>query len=256
MLNTMQDIPQHVQPKRVLLFGIAIDIGTRRHARERLAELFVDGKQHLLATPNPEMLLAARKNQRLSDALNASDLNMPDGVGVLIALKFRGFLGERYPGVELAEDILRMAQATNETVYFLGDGQGSAEKAAMQLPYMQIVAEAGPDFKKGEQAVTDFSNDLIARINAVKPSVVFAGFGHGKQEVWLHKHLADMPSVKIAIGVGGTFDFWSGVAHRAPKLFRTLGMEWFWRLCMEPKRWKRILNAVVVFPLRVLFSRD
>jgi N-acetylglucosaminyldiphosphoundecaprenol N-acetyl-beta-D-mannosaminyltransferase len=239
----------------VKVLGIKIDTLSIPEAHKRLVEFFVDGKQHLLATPNPEILLAARENKKLADALNVSDLNMPDGFGLWLVMRLRGARGARFPGVEISEEIMRLAQEKKETVYFLGNEKRSAEKAATKFPDAQIIAEAGPDFRKGDTEVAIFSQELIARINSMQPSVVFAAFGHTKQEIWLHEYLSQMPSVKIAIGVGGTFDFWSGVARRAPKFLRILGLEWIWRLILEPKRWKRIFNAVIVFPLRVLVER-
>ncbi len=235
------------------VLGIAIDTISKNEARERLAGFFVDSKQHLVVTPNPEILLASQKDVGLTDALNAADLAMPDGFGLWFALRLKGAKAQRFTGVDISEEIMRLAQEKKEVIYFLGDHKGSAEKAAVKFPHAHIIAEAGPDFKKSKEEIGIFSKDLIARINAVRPSVVFAAFGHTKQEVWLHEYLVQMPSVKIAIGVGGTFDFWSGVARRAPKFMRMLGLEWLWRLMLEPKRWKRIWNAVVVFPLRVIF---
>lgn len=224
----------------------------RKDAKERLVGFFVDGKQHLVVTPNPEILLAGKKDRGLRDALNAADMSMPDGFGLLLVLKFFGARAERFTGVEISEEIVRLATEKKEIVYFLGNEKGSAEKAAVKFPGANIIAEAGPDFKKRSDEIFSFSKDLIERINLVKPSVVLAAFGHPHQEKWLHEHLAQMPSVKIAIGVGGTFDFWSGVAHRAPRLMRLLGLEWFWRLILEPKRWRRIFNAVIVFPVEVM----
>ncbi len=237
------------------IFGIRIDTMSKRDARERLAGFFVDGKQHLVVTPNPEILLAGKKDRGLREALNAADMSMPDGFGLLLVLKLFGARAERFTGVEISEDVVRLAQSKKEIIYFLGDEKGSAEKAAVKFPQANIIAEAGPDFKKNSDEVISFSKDLIGRINAIKPAVVLAAFGHPNQEKWLHEYLPKMPSVKIAIGVGGTFDFWSGVAHRAPSFMRSLGLEWLWRLFSEPKRWKRIFNAVVMFPVEVMIER-
>lgn len=249
----MQYSGEVVQPMRTQVLGVFVDADTRVNAQKRLAGFFVDGKQHLVVTPNPEILLAAQKDVGLTDALNAADLAMPDGFGLWLALRLKGARAQRFTGVEISEEIMRLAQEKKEIFYFLGDHKGSAEKAAVKFPHAHIIAEAGPDFKKSKEEIGIFSKDLIARINAIKPTVVLAAFGHPHQEKWLHEYLSRVPSVKIAIGVGGTFDFWSGVARRAPKFMRMLGLEWLWRLMLEPKRWKRIWNAVVVFPLRVIF---
>lgn len=228
---------------------------SKLEARKRLAGFFVDGAQHLIVTPNPEIVLAARKDPRLAAALNGADMSMPDGFGLLCAVWFYGVSGQRFPGVEISEELIRLAQEKKEIIYFLGDEKGSAEKAAMKFPQAHIVAAEGPNFKTTEVEQEKQSTEIVSQINAMRPTVVFAAFGHPHQEKWLHEYLPHMPSVKIAIGVGGTFDFWSGVAHRAPRLFRMFGFEWLWRLFVEPKRCKRILNAVVVFPCVVVVER-
>lgn len=237
------------------VLGVFVDADTRLNARERLGGFFADGKQHLVVTPNPEILLAARKDKELATALNAADMKMPDGFGLLVAVKFYGAKAERFTGVEVAEEVVRLAQDKKEIIYFLGDEKGSAEKAAVKFPAANSIAEAGPNFQKSRAEIAGESLALVGRINTSGATVVLAAFGHPRQEKWLHENLAKMPTVKIAIGVGGTFDFWAGTLRRAPRLFRMFGLEWLWRLFMEPKRWKRIFNAVVVFPCVVFIER-
>jgi N-acetylglucosaminyldiphosphoundecaprenol N-acetyl-beta-D-mannosaminyltransferase len=77
-------------------------------------------------------------------------------------------------------------------------------------------------------------------------------FGAPKQEIWLSEKGRKITSLKLGIGVGGTFDFWAGKIKRAPILWRKIGLEWLWRLIQEPQRWRRIFNAIVVFPYRVI----
>ena len=83
----------------------------------------------------------------------------------------------------------------------------------------------------------------------VKPDILFVAFGHGKQEKWINEYLRDLPSVKIAMGVGGAFDYLSGQTSRAPLWMRKIGLEWLYRLIREPKRLKRIWRAVIIFPI-------
>ena len=94
--------------------------------------------------------------------------------------------------------------------------------------------------------------DLIGRINDAAPRILLVALGQGKQEKWIFAHLDKLPSVKLAVGVGGSFDYISGLTPRAPKFLRRAGLEWLYRLIREPKRWPRILNAIIVFPLLIL----
>jgi N-acetylglucosaminyldiphosphoundecaprenol N-acetyl-beta-D-mannosaminyltransferase len=79
------------------------------------------------------------------------------------------------------------------------------------------------------------------------PDVLFVAFGMGKQEKWINENLRKLPSVKIVMGVGGAFDYISGVISRAPLFLRRIGLEWLYRLARQPSRIKRIFNATVVF---------
>ena len=93
---------------------------------------------------------------------------------------------------------------------------------------------------------------LLSRINSARPIILFVAFGQGKQEKWIFHHLDLLPSVRVAIGVGGALDFIAGEIKRAPVWLQKIGWEWLYRLTQEPKRWPRIINAVVVFPALVI----
>ena len=100
------------------------------------------------------------------------------------------------------------------------------------------------------------AEEIIGKIREAKPHLLLAAFGAPEQDLWISEHLKKLPSVRVAMGVGGTFDFLAGKRRRAPKWMRSIGLEWFYRLLREPKRIKRIFNAVVVFPMLVLLHRN
>jgi len=91
---------------------------------------------------------------------------------------------------------------------------------------------------------------LIADI--IQPDCIFVALGAPRQEEWIRDNISKYPTVKIAMGVGGSFDFISGRVRRAPIIFRNIGIEWLWRLAVQPWRARRIFNAVIFFPLTVL----
>ncbi len=155
--------------------------------------------------------------------------------------------------------LAQLAEQKNCSVYFLGGGEGTAEKAAKNLrhvyPQLRFAgASSGGDIRwiagKWKEDV-----DLTERIAATTPDVLFVALGHGKQERWIRDHLSRLPSVKIAIGVGGALDYYSGRKRRAPGFFRTLHLEWLWRLCSEPRRAFRIFEATFVFLRLVLKNK-
>ena len=99
------------------------------------------------------------------------------------------------------------------------------------------------------------NKQLIRRINNAQPEILFVALGAPKQEIWIYENLKKMPSVKLAMGVGGSFDFISGRIKRAPLIFQRLGLEWLWRLILEPRRIKRIYNATAKFGWVVLKNK-
>ena len=94
--------------------------------------------------------------------------------------------------------------------------------------------------------------EIIAKIKAVRPEILWVAYGSPTQELWLKRNLSKLPSVKVGMGIGGAFDFIAGGRKRAPKIWRKLGLEWLFRLLIQPRRVWRIYRAVVVFPVRFL----
>jgi len=179
---------------------------------------------------------------------------------------------KRISGIDLIYDICKIAEQKGKSVFLLGGEEGVARQTADKLknfyPKLKIVgAQAG--LRAGEWAIKDglwtkgesASKKLKVIINEVKPDIIFVAFGHGKQEKWIwHALTTQHPLPKgeqersdrvraLLMGVGGSFDFIAGKIKRAPKIFRTFGLEWLWRLLQEPrKRLPRIFNAIIKFP--------
>ena len=241
---------------RIVILGVPIDACTQRDVLEKMAAFFRSATQHHIATPNPEMLVEAQKNEEFKRVLNNTDLNIPDGVGLLWAAKKQGTpLPERITGIDMLQNLCSGEARVSppERVFLLGAKEGVAEKAAGILtkknPHLQIVGtHAGSPREEDEEEMTRV-------INEASPTLLFVAYGAPKQDLWIARNLSKMPSVKVAMGVGGAFDFIAGVQKRAPKWMQKAGLEWLWRLMREPRRAKRIWNAVVVFPLLVLKSK-
>lgn len=199
--------------------------------------------QHI-ATVNPEFLVEAKKNLKFKKILQQTSLNVCDGFGIQFwaRILYKKSI-HRVTGVELAETICRIAAERKKSIYFLG-GFGVAAKAAavMKSKYPALIIAGTED---GDP------NNISDQLKQVQPAIIFVAFGAPKQEFWLQRFGADSGAT-IGIGIGGTFDFWTGKAIRAPKLFRSIGLEWLWRLITQPQRWKRIWNATVVFSWMVV----
>lgn len=238
-----------------------IDAVTRKEARAAAAGFLAGASGRLIVTPNPEMLVLARRDAEFKSVLNKADLAIPDGVGLLWAARRAGTpLPERVTGTDLMQDIVALAAASGKSVFLLGGQNGEEALAAAVLrerhPGLKIGSAPGgmvsrrPDGRWAADPVS------VGRLRTFAPDILFAAFGHGKQEKWLADNLDGLPTVRLAMGVGGAFNFVAGRARRSPDWMRRLGLEWLWRLIREPRRWRRIFDAVVVFPFLLITEKN
>jgi N-acetylglucosaminyldiphosphoundecaprenol N-acetyl-beta-D-mannosaminyltransferase len=247
------------------IFGVRLDhVASVADLRDRLIRALQGDQQVRIFTPNPEILLLARADPTYAATLRSADLALPDGTGVALveSLRARRRL-RRWPGVEVGELLLRIAVEHDLPVAFVGgSADGVAERAAarwrMAIPGVRIaVAGAGtPISTAGVVEPAERDPELTDAVASIAPAVVLVGFGAPKQERWIERHAGDVPSARIMVGVGGSFDMWAEELRRAPAFLRRLGLEWAWRLGLEPWRLPRMFRATVVFPLRVLFDRS
>ena len=235
--------------------GVRLDDLTRHMASKKVISFLDENFQYKIYTPNPEMLVKAHSDKDFKEILNKADLNICDGKGISICS-----LGtiQSIQGVDFMLDICKLIEKRNEKVFLLGSGDLKVVKrTALNLikvfPNLTISDfHEGPQVSEKEDGnleVEEVVNSLVLeRINRSQADVLFVAFGHGKQEKWIDRYLKDLPNIKIAMGVGGAFNFISGEVERAPEIMRSFGLEWLWRLKKDPKRWKIIYNAVIVFP--------
>ena len=221
---------------------------------------FLDGVvTRRVFTPNPEILLYARDHPDYRSLLDHADLALPDGAGVALVqlLRTRRLL-RRWPGVDVAEAAVRLAAARGDAVMFVGGtgdvGRGAAARWRAELPGLSVSA-TGSGIRVGEDGLATSPEEgrtLIESMRSSQPRLVLVALGAPKQERWIDRYGADIPSARIMMGVGGTLDMWAGRFPRAPRVMHRLGLEWLWRLAQQPSRLPRILRATVVFPWRAL----
>ncbi|MEK7131322.1 MAG: WecB/TagA/CpsF family glycosyltransferase, partial [Patescibacteria group bacterium] len=233
--------------------GIKIDEITKENALQKVAE-FLRGGQHKIFTPNPEMVVKAQEDEYFKNILNLGDLNLCDGMGIQI---FTGI--KRIPGVDFMMDVCALAAEQGKGIYLLGSGSdevvgGAFEELEKKYPNLKISGyNKGPEID--ERSVCKFDGPIFDQISQSGAQILFVAFGMGKQEKWIYENLHKIPNVKIAMGVGGAFDFISGKVKRAPLFLRRLGLEWVYRLVQEPRRIGRIFNATAKFTYLVLKSK-
>ena len=233
------------------ILGIKLSNLKSEKALEKIIAFLESGGNHLVVTPNPEIILTAQTDQEFFNILNAADLSLADGFGLKIAALLNGQRLTRVTGSDLTLKILELALKRRERVLILNWERGLSNNLEIQ----NILLEKYPGLRV---LVLDCprSDSLALEINTkikdFNPSILFSALGSPEQEKIIYRHLSDWPSVRVAIGVGGSFDFLTGKIKRAPLTFRRLGLEWLWRLIQQPTRLKRIYRATFVFMFKVI----
>ncbi len=198
---------------------------------------------------NSEMIMQANQNPQLASIIQQADLVAADGAGVTLALKLNGIKQQRYAGIDLGAALLKVAgkQGADCPVAFYGGKPAILPQAVnfwqQQFPRLSVVIQHHGYITAAEQ------EQLLAELQAQQPRIILVALGIPRQEVWISEHRHLCPR-SIWLGVGGSFDVWSGTKARAPELIQKLNMEWLFRLAQEPSRWRRIL----VLPQFVLLA--
>ncbi len=156
------------------------------------------------------------------------------------------------------ELLCKIAAEDGHKILFFGSNTLVAEKAAevekSRFPNLSIKGFS-PGIVRYTEGKWRFEHGSIDSIREEAPDIIAVALGHGKQEHFICSALSDVPSIKIAIGIGGALDYISGNVQRAPLWMRKLGLEWLYRLMRQPQRIGRIIDAVIVFPLVVIWDR-
>ncbi len=238
--------------EKVNILGVPFVNVSPEGAVDKICEYLNSDGKHIVFTPNPEMVMLAQKDSGFNEILNKSDMNIPDGIGIIYASKIKGHpIKQRVAGYDTVQSVFDKIKDTDKTVYFFGGSPGvtDAAKAEMEKLHkgLKIVGCANGYFDEQRE------KEIIAEINEKAPDLLLVGIGFPKQEKWIYDNLASL-NVRVAIGVGGSFDVMSGRVKRAPDIFIKLGLEWFHRLITQPSRFVRMLQ-LPLFMLKVIFSK-
>ncbi|MEW5821525.1 MAG: WecB/TagA/CpsF family glycosyltransferase [Cyanobacteriota bacterium] len=241
---------EYLEKKRINVLGYPVDVVDKERSLEIVKENIKNNKQLHIITLNPEMIINAQKNEELSNAIYNSELVIPDGSGILLAFIIKGIKSlNTVPGIELAEDTIEYCSENQLEIALLGATEEVSlavkERLENKYPGIKIVYRANGYFTEEE--------NIAKNIAAKTPRLLLVALGVPKQEIWIHRNKNLFPNT-IIIGVGGSFDVWSGKVKRAPAFFRTLKIEWLYRLVKEPFRAKRILFALPYYTIQLLFD--
>ncbi len=252
---------------KINILDVHIDNFSRSDVLNKVRQFLHDGGQHKIFTPNPEMLVLASRDKEFMKILQSADILVPDGFGLILVSHLLGRpFRERVTGAHLVEEIFRLVIEESRSIFLLGGAKGVGKKVAEKLKSENInLSTQGESVLGGKPEINwldgirvdEHTRELVLKeINNKNPDILFVALGQGKQERFIYDNLSKMPSVRVALGVGGVFDFISGQVCRAPQSLQKFGLEWLWRLVFQPWRFLRILNAVIIFPIKVFLWKQ
>jgi N-acetylglucosaminyldiphosphoundecaprenol N-acetyl-beta-D-mannosaminyltransferase len=215
------------------ILNVKVEFPSLEQAVSWVSEAIKYNKVVQITTPNPEQVVLAQKDREFFKVLNSSDLAICDGIGLCLVAKKK--LSDRITGTDLMLALCKEAAKKNWKIFLLGGETEVAKKTARIL---------NAEYSQGSEDIakeTDKENqEIIKKINAFKPHLLFVAYGAPYQELWLAKNLPKL-KVNVGMGVGGAFDYISGKIRRAPEWLQSIGLEWLWRLVCQPWRLKRQL---------------
>lgn len=235
-----------IKPELLCILGVPFHNLTFEEAVQWSVDRMKSGQPALIATANTDFLQQARKDPELQRILFESDLIIADGMPIVALSRFFGpKLKERVTGSDITPMLAEACSRNNLSIFALGGADGVAEKAAEKLkavnPELKVAGTYSPPYA---ELIEMDNTEIIEKVTKVQPDLLLIAFGAPKQEKWAKMNL-DKLKVPLLIGVGGTLDFLAGTQSRAPKWVQRLWLEWFWRMCSDPKRLlKRYANNI------------
>lgn len=224
-----------MEDNRPRILGVPVDALSMPEAINRINEAILNKEKLHIVTINAEMVMMTQTDKEFNEILQRSKMLIPDGSGIVIALKKYGQNISRLPGVELARECVKSIKGN---IFLFG-----ANETVISTAYESLKKLSGSSnlvgYRNGYFTEQD-EESIIKQINESQADIVMIGLGAPKQEKWISKNM-DKLNASVFIGVGGSFDIFSGTKKRAPVIMQKMHLEWLYRLYQEPWRWKRMI---------------
>ncbi|MDF2882520.1 MAG: acetyl-mannosamine transferase [Clostridiaceae bacterium] len=242
-----------ITENRIKFLNTYIDNLTMEETIDQIDKLITDGSYHYIVTPNVDHIVKLEKDIEFQNVYKEADLILTDGMPLIwISKLLKETIKEKISGSDLFPKVCQLAAKKHYTVFLLGAEQGVGEKAAKNLENkykgLKVIGTYSPKFgfEKDVQAI----NHIIDLINNKKPDILCVGLGAPKQEKFIY-NFKDKLKVPISLAIGASIDFEAGKVKRAPKWMQNAGLEWFYRILMEPKRMfgRYLKDAVEIGPI-------
>lgn len=235
--------------KRLFILGVPLDVLREAELKRCLLDILVYRRQRQIVTPNPEFLLCAQKQPEFLSVLREAHLAIPDGFGLKLAAWIKRTNLQRFPGSNVVKGLLKFASQKGLKVAIINRKDGLSTNEEILETLLRLYPSLNVYIEATEQKQPHVSLEKLKRF---QPDILFSTLGAPEQDILIARIRRKLPSLRLGMGVGGSFDYLTKKLPRAPRLFRQLGFEWLWRLFLQPKRWKRIWQAVFVFLATVI----
>lgn len=224
----------------VEILGVTVHAVSMKGAVYAIEGFIQEGGPSMVITADTSGIVLAQHDRQWMDIMNGASLVTPDSIGVVWAARRLGTpVRERVTGVDLMDILCSRAAQKGYRVYLLGSAPGVAEQAARKMqerhPGLLVVGARHGFLAPDEEA------EVVREIRSLGVDILFVAMGIPRQEKFIFEHLYEM-AAKVSIGVGGSFDVWSGNVRRAPKFVRAMRLEWLWRLLLNPRKWRKALT--------------
>lgn len=236
------------------ILGVRVDNFYKNEIFKKIEGFLSENKFHQIATINPEFILEAQNNLCFRTVLNNCALNIADGFGIKLAFwKYGRHLKTRMAGADLMLEIFNIANKNNLEIFIVARKDGLSSLQEIKL----AIAKIHPGLKING---VELDVDAIQCLSIKRPCVLFCNFGAPYQEIFIDSQKDAI--IRIAVGVGGSFDFLTKKIKRAPFFMSFVGLEWLWRI-FQPQQWKfkqkrlkRIWKAVIIFPIKIILCKE
>ncbi len=240
---------------RVDFIGIPLDNISMSETLEKIDYAISSKKQIHHCVINAGKVVKMKNDKLLKESVVSSDIINADGMSVVWAARFLGYkLKERVAGIDLMENLVKLAHEKNYSCFFLGAQQEVVEKLVndYSIKYSNniIAGYRNGYFNKKDE------KEIIKNLKDSNANLLFVAITSPKKEIFLNKYKKELKNINLIMGVGGSFDVISGSVKRAPLLMQKIGLEWFYRFIQEPSRmWKRYLIGNLQFVIIIFKAR-
>jgi N-acetylglucosaminyldiphosphoundecaprenol N-acetyl-beta-D-mannosaminyltransferase len=239
---------QHTKYRQYVL-AYPVDLCDKKQALNIIKDCWQNDSSLHVITLNAEMIMSAQQDQKLDRIIHQANLVIPDGAGIVLALKLQGYKTCRLPGIELAYSALQFAAENNISVALIGADPEVLNylrhALPQQIPKLKLIFWQDGYFDSSQQ------EKILNDINASHAQLVLVAMGVPRQEYFIEQAL-QITKHAVFIGVGGSFDVWAGKTQRAPRMWQNCHLEWLYRLISEPWRFKRMSVTLPKFAWQVI----